>query len=136
MRRALVGPCLSSLTQEFDPMPTIRDLVTSIRRREGVDAVVVLGRDGLLIDGAVESGLDADGLAAHVPPLVGAATELANALGRGSFGLTVREYEHGLAVVAAVSADGFLLVLVRREANLAQLLFDLRRHRPQIAALI
>jgi len=117
-------------------MATIRDLVSALRRREGVDAVVVLGRDGLLIDGAVEAGLDADGLAAHVPPLVGAATELAGALGRGAFGLSVLEYERGLAVVAAVSADAFLLVLVRREANLAQLLFDLRRHRPQIAALI
>lgn len=117
-------------------MPTISDLVAALRRRDGVDAVVVLGRDGLLIDGAVESGLDAEGLAAHVPPLVGAATELASALSRGSFSLSVLEYEHGLAVIANVSADAYLLVLVKREANLAQLLFDLRRHRPQIAALI
>ncbi len=117
-------------------MPTISDLVSALRRREGVDAVVVLGRDGLMIDGAVESGLDADGLAAHVPPLVSAATELASALNRGPFALSVLEYEHGLAVVATVSVDAFLLVLVKREANLAQLLFDLRRHRPQIAALI
>lgn len=117
-------------------MPTIRDLVSVLRRREGVDAVVVLGRDGLLIDGAVESGLDPEGLAAHVPPLVGAAGDLAQALGRGPFGLSVLEYEHGLAVISAISADAFLLVLVRREANLAQLLFDLRRHRAQIAALV
>ena len=32
-------------------MPSIRDLVAAIRQREGVDAAVVLGRDGLLIDG-------------------------------------------------------------------------------------
>lgn len=117
-------------------MATIRDLVGALRQRTGVDAVVVLGRDGLLIDGAVEAGLDADGLAAHVPPLVAAAGDLGSAIGRGTFGLTVLEYEHGLAVVAAISADALLFVLVRREANLAQLLFDLRRHRPQIAALV
>lgn len=117
-------------------MPSIRDLVSVLRRRDGVDAVVVLGRDGLLIDGAVEAGLDADGLAAHVPPLVGAAGELAQALGRGPFGLSVLDYEHGLAVVAALTPEAFLLVLVRREANLAQLLFDLRRHRAQLAALV
>jgi predicted regulator of Ras-like GTPase activity (Roadblock/LC7/MglB family) len=117
-------------------MPTIRDLVSVLRRRTGVDAVVVLGRDGLLIDGSAAAGLDPEGLAAHVPPLVGAAGELAHALGRGPFGLSVLEYEHGLAVVAAISADALLLLLVQREANLAQLLFDLRRHRAQIAALV
>ncbi len=40
-------------------MPTIRDLVRALRRREGVDAAMVLGRDGLLIDGATEMGVAA-----------------------------------------------------------------------------
>ena len=34
-------------------MATIRDLVGAIRKREGVEAVVVLGRDGLVIDSQV-----------------------------------------------------------------------------------
>lgn len=40
-------------------MPTIRDLVSALRLREGVDAAMVLGRDGLLIDGATEMGVAA-----------------------------------------------------------------------------
>ena len=40
-------------------MPSIRDLVAAIRQRDGVDAAVVLGRDGLLIDGQLIPGLDA-----------------------------------------------------------------------------
>src|SRR5581483_12471103 len=31
-------------------MPSIRDLVAAIRQRDGVDAAIVLGRDGLLIE--------------------------------------------------------------------------------------
>ena len=31
-------------------MPSIRDLTVAIRQRPGIEAVVVLGRDGLLID--------------------------------------------------------------------------------------
>jgi predicted regulator of Ras-like GTPase activity (Roadblock/LC7/MglB family) len=116
-------------------MPTIRDLVSALRRREGIDAAIVLGRDGLLIDGATAASHDAEGLAAHVPPMVGAAIEMGLASDRGDFGLLVLEYEAGMAVVAAVSADALLLVLLRPSANLASLLFDLRRHRPQIAAL-
>lgn len=48
-------------------MPTIRDLVGAIRQREGVDAAVVLGRDGLLIDGQAVPGLASEEVAAHVP---------------------------------------------------------------------
>jgi predicted regulator of Ras-like GTPase activity (Roadblock/LC7/MglB family) len=117
-------------------MPTIRDLVIALRHRDGVEAVVVLGHDGLLIDGSVNADLDAEALAALVPPIAGAAADLAQTLARGPFGLSVLEYERGMAVVAAVSAQAFLLVLVRPDANLSQLLFDLRRHRLQIAALL
>jgi len=117
-------------------MPTIRDLVSALRRRDGVDAALVLGRDGLLIDAANEAAIDADGVAAHVPPLVTAAVELSHVSGRGEFGLLVVEYAHGIAVVTAVSPEALLLVLLRPAANLSSLLFDLRRHRAQIAAIV
>ncbi len=116
-------------------MATIRDLVSALRRRDGVDAAIVLGRDGLLIDGATES-LDPEGLAAFVPPMVTAAVDMGLASGRGDFGLMVLEYGAGTAVVTAVSPDALLLVLLRPTANLAAMLYDLRRHRAQIAALI
>ena len=51
-------------------MPTIRELVAAIRQRDGVEAAIVLGRDGLLIDGQAVPNLDAEGLAAHVPSIV------------------------------------------------------------------
>jgi predicted regulator of Ras-like GTPase activity (Roadblock/LC7/MglB family) len=117
-------------------MPTIRDLVSALRRRDGVQAAIVLGRDGLLIDGAVEQAFDAEGLAAHVPPLITAATELGVTSNRGELGLVVMEYSGGIAVAAAVSVDALLLILLTPSANLAALLYDLRRHRAQIAALV
>lgn len=117
-------------------MPTIRDLVSALRRREGVDAAVVLGRDGLLIDGTSDGALDPDGLAAHVPPMVTAAIDMGRAAGRGEFGLMVLEYTGGTAIVTAVSSDALLLVLLASTANLPALLYDLRRHRSQIAALV
>lgn len=117
-------------------MPTIRDLVSALRRRDGVQAAIVLGRDGLLIDGAVDSTFDAEGLAAHVPPLITAAAELGVTSARGELGLVVMEYAAGVAVAASVSADALLLILCAPNANLAALLYDLRRHRAQIAALV
>jgi predicted regulator of Ras-like GTPase activity (Roadblock/LC7/MglB family) len=117
-------------------MATIRDLVSALRRRDGVDAAIVLGRDGLLIDGATEGALDPEGLSAHVPPMVIAAIDMGAAAGRGDFGLMVLEYSGGTVVVTSVSPDALLLVLLNPSANLAAMLFDLRRHRAQIAALV
>jgi hypothetical protein len=48
------------------PMPTIRDLIGALGRRDGVEAAVVLGRDGLRIDGNSAASLVPDGLAALV----------------------------------------------------------------------
>jgi uncharacterized protein len=117
-------------------MPTIRDLVSALRRRDGVQAAIILGRDGLLIDGATDSRFDAEGLAAHVPPLVNAATELGQTSARGDLGLVVLEYGNGVAVAASVSPDALLLILLAPGADLAALLYDLRRHRAHIAALV
>jgi predicted regulator of Ras-like GTPase activity (Roadblock/LC7/MglB family) len=117
-------------------MPTIRDLVGAIRQREGVEAAVVLGRDGLLIDGQAVPQLDAEQIAAHVPAVVGAADELGAAAGRGAFATAVLEHDRGVAIVAAMSRDAVLLVLAQPTANIAQLLLELRRNREHIAALV
>jgi uncharacterized protein len=117
-------------------MPTIRELVGAIAEREGVEAAIVLGRDGLVIDGRTASSHDLEHLAAHVPSLVAAAEELATHAKRGAVVTSVVEYERGFAVVCALSAEALLLVLVHPTANLGALLFDLRRHRGNIAALV
>ena len=117
-------------------MPTIRDLVAAIRQRDGVEAAIVLGRDGLLIDSQVVPNLHAEDVAAHVPSIINAADELGSATARGALTTAVIEYPRGIAVVSALTADAVLLVLVDPSANVGQLLFELRRNREHIAALV
>ncbi|MCX5766622.1 MAG: roadblock/LC7 domain-containing protein [Gemmatimonadetes bacterium] len=117
-------------------MPTIRDLVAAIRQREGVEAAVILGRDGLLIDSQVVPGLDAEHVAAHVPSIIQFADELGASAERGALQTAVLELEHSLAVVSCLSPDAVLLVLVQPSADLGQLLYELRRNRANIAALV
>ena len=117
-------------------MPSIRDLVTAIREREGVEAAVVLGRDGLLIDSQAIAGLDADDIAARIPPIITPADELGAATRRGELVTAILEHQRGLAIVSVLSPEAVLLVLVSPKANVGQLLFELRRNREQIAALV
>jgi predicted regulator of Ras-like GTPase activity (Roadblock/LC7/MglB family) len=117
-------------------MPTIRDVVQALARREGVDAVIILGNDGLPIDSQAAPDLDAETVAAHLPGVLQACEELGRNALRGELTIGVLEYADGFAVVANLSHDAKLLVLLRPHANLGPLLYDLTRHRAAIAGLL
>ena len=117
-------------------MASIRDLVGAIRQRDGVEAAVILGRDGLLIDSQAVPGVDAEAIAARIPAIIAPADELGSGANRGPLVTAVLEFRKGLAIASVLSADAILLVLVKPDANIGQLLFELRRNREQIAALV
>lgn len=117
-------------------MATIREVVEALARRGGVDAVVVVGRDGLPIDSRTANGVDADNVAALLPSVINAMAQLGQAGGRGEFGTGVLEFGAGIVVVSVLNADALLVVLVRPSTNVGALLYDLRRHRSAIAGLL
>lgn len=117
-------------------MASIRDLVAALRQREGVDAAIVLGRDGLVIDSQAVPGMDVEDLAARIPPIIGPADELGTTAGRGEVVTVILEHRQGLAILSVLSAEAVLLVLVQPSANIGQLLYELRRNREHIAALV
>jgi predicted regulator of Ras-like GTPase activity (Roadblock/LC7/MglB family) len=117
-------------------MATIRDVVEALSRSNGVDAVVVVGRDGLPIDSRVGNGVDADSVAALLPSAIKHMAQLGDAGGRGDFGTAVLEFGKGLAIIAVLNAEALLIVLVQPATNVGALLFDLRRHRTAIAGLL
>lgn len=117
-------------------MATIRDVVEALSRPAGVDAVVVVGRDGLAIDARTRDGVDPETVAALLPSVINGMAQLGEAGRRGEFASGVLEFGSGLAIVAVLSADALLVVLVQPATNVGQLLFDLRRHRSAIAGLL
>ena len=96
---------------------------------------MVLGNDGLLIQGDGQPGFDLDVLAASVPGIVSTATDLARNARIGEVDSTVIQTSDGFIIVNVISADAILLIVLRFDANLAQLLGELRRNRDSIAAL-
>jgi predicted regulator of Ras-like GTPase activity (Roadblock/LC7/MglB family) len=117
-------------------LPGIRDLVAAVRQREGVEAAVVLGHDGLLIHGSGQPGFDLEALAAAVPNVLFATSELSRSSRLGNVDSAVVQTSDGFIIVNVISADALLLVALRFDANIAQLLGELRRNRDSIAALV
>src|SRR3954463_7900949 len=107
-------------------MPNIRDFTSALRQRPGVDAVLVLGKDGLLIEGFAAPGLNNEDLAARVPALVAEAEALGGVTLHGPLIPAILEPQTGYAIVAALADDSLLLVLLRPSADLGGLLFAVR----------
>jgi len=116
-------------------MASIRDLVDAVRSREGVEAAIVLGRDGLLVDGETVSYLDGEQVAAHSPAVFAAADALGKAARAGQLQTAVLEFPGTIAIISAMSEDALLVVLARPTAALPPLLGELRRLRQHIASL-
>jgi len=115
---------------------TIRDVVEALSRRAGVDAVVVVGRDGLPIDSRTPNDVDAESVAALLPAAINGLAQLGQAGQRGDFNTGVLEFGAGLLVMSVLNAEALLVVLVRGSTNVGELLYDLRRHRSAIAGLL
>jgi predicted regulator of Ras-like GTPase activity (Roadblock/LC7/MglB family) len=114
-------------------MPTHRDLIHAIRQRPGVSATVLVGADGLVIDGDAGDSVRLDEAAARTPQLTMAADHVGSLANMGAFTTAVLEYTGGYVIVSALGPDVVLLVATSDAAGLGPLLFDLRRYRTPIA---
>jgi predicted regulator of Ras-like GTPase activity (Roadblock/LC7/MglB family) len=117
-------------------MTGLADVVRGLAGREGVQAVVLVSADGLPIDQAGPTPVDADALAALTATIARYAIRLGESGRRGEPRTAVFEYDGGLILMARAGSDSWLLVVTAVDADVGHLLFDLRHHRSALAALL
>lgn len=98
--------------------------------------MVILGADGLLIETHDAAQTHAEAIAARVPGVAMAASQLGDSAGSGSASTILLEFEHGYGVVLRLSEQVLLFVSASPDVDLSGLLFDLRRNRSSMAALV
>lgn len=116
-------------------MAGLKDVVKDLLGREGVQAVVVLSADGLAIEQASRDSVDVDSLAALTASVVQYATRLGLGANAGGLRTAVLEYERALLVIAQIGTGESLAIMAAPSTDLGPLLYDLRQHRPALAAL-
>jgi predicted regulator of Ras-like GTPase activity (Roadblock/LC7/MglB family) len=111
---------------------TLEDL----RGHPGVDHVLILGRDGLLVRHLGAEPLDTDTVSAMVPGIATTAGQVGEASGLGDFSAAVVELERGVAVVVALSDELLIALLLQPGVGFAPLLTRVRRDREVLAAAV
>ena len=117
-------------------MSELDQALDRIREHPGVEHVLVLGRDGLLIQHAGSGELDAETVSAMVPGVAGAAAALGGAAGAGAAQTVVVRLERGVAVVQGLNDEVLLAVLLKAGTGFAPLLGELAGGRERLAALV
>ena len=118
-------------------MTQLDDALQALLTHDGVQHVLLIGTDGLLvrhIGGA--DGPDPERVAARAPRVVTAAEGLARAAGSAEAGTVVLDLGDAVAVVASLSRELLLTVLIRSGVGFAGLLREIRRERARLADLV
>jgi predicted regulator of Ras-like GTPase activity (Roadblock/LC7/MglB family) len=117
-------------------MPGLREVVQHLIKRDGVDAVLVVSADGLIIDHAASPGVDTDAIAALLPALTQSARQVGEVTAGGRLTHAAFEFGNRQLVLSALGDDIYLAILTSPDVNIGNLLYDLRRHQPALASLI
>ena len=117
-------------------MTGLADVVRTMAERPDVAAAVLVSGDGLPIQHAGGRTLEPDAVAALAATCARHAGTLAEALALGAMETMVLECAGGLIVLTRLGSGDWLLVLPADGADLGDLLYDLRRHRPALASLL
>src|SRR3954466_16291720 len=117
-------------------MTALADIVKALATREYVEAVLMLSADGLPIAHASREPFEPEAVAALTATLVQYATRLGLGAGRGAPRTSVIEYERGLLILAQLNSADSLAILAAPDADVSELLYEFREHRPALAELL
>ena len=111
----------------------LRTLLHGITQRPEVTGAAIVSGEGLLIDHTLPAGTDGEALAALAATVIRQLVELGAASRLGHPTSAVLEFAGGPAIVGMVDGGAALFVMARPEADLGELLYLVRRHRPAVA---
>jgi predicted regulator of Ras-like GTPase activity (Roadblock/LC7/MglB family) len=117
-------------------MTGLGEVIQGLAAREGVHGVLLLSRDGLVIEHSAGRNVDPETAAALSATLAQHAGRLAEGLDLGELRTAVLQFADGLLILAGVGGGDWLAVLAGPHADVGPLLYDLRHHRQALTALL
>ena len=102
-------------------------------RVDGISIVIVVGRDGFVIDGVANGAtLDTEAVGAVVSTGLGSAEVMGNELNVGKMTQAMLEYKDGIVVTNFLGEDAILAAVADLKANLGNVRFQVKKIAPEI----
>lgn len=117
-------------------MEAVQQALSGLVDRPEVDGAALISPEGLPLASRLDGSQDPEALAALVITLVRTGRQLADAAGRPDPERLVLETTAGMLLACPLADGALLLVLANPQAEVGQLLYDLRQLRGDLAALL
>ena len=117
-------------------MTQFDEILGDLKSHEGVEHIILVGRDGLLVQDLVDEPRARETLAAMLPAIADACSAVGRASEKGQFATAAIEFETGVVIVSSVTPDLLLAAVVRAGVGFAPLLRSLRADRARLAEML
>jgi uncharacterized protein len=118
-------------------MAGLGDCLNDLARIQGVKAVVVVARDGFIVDGVIlQENLDMDAVAAMVASGFGASERVGRELVVGEMSQAAMEYDRGFLVMSLLPEDAVLACVADLNSNLGNIRYQLKKRSSTIATFL
>ncbi|MEQ8189913.1 MAG: roadblock/LC7 domain-containing protein [Candidatus Eremiobacterota bacterium] len=102
-------------------MKSPKEILKGILETDGVKAVMISGRDGLIISSVGTIDADTETLGAIASSGLGSSEALGAEAGIGELEQFISQYKSGIAIIQLVTSEAVLLLLATKDANLGML---------------
>ena len=113
-------------------MATMKGLLNELVRVEGINAAVVVGRDGFVIEGETNGRLDMEAVGAVISTGIGSAEVMGSALAVGEMTQGMVEYRDGVIVMGLLGNKAVLAVVAGKQANLGNVRYQVKQRAPEL----
>jgi len=114
----------------------IKQILSEFLKLDGISAVVVVGRDGFVIESAVSGKVNIEALGAMASTGLGASEAMGNELGKGMLTQTLVELENGSIILSPLSAEELIAIVVDNNANIGKVRYELKKNKERIIAAL
>lgn len=118
-------------------MAKTKEVLGELVKVDGVNAAVIVARDGFVIDGVSNRGnLDADTVGAVISAGTGSSEVMGRELNVGAMTQGMMEFTDGLIMMSLVGLDAILAVVADPKANLGYVRFQIKKRIPEIEGML
>jgi uncharacterized protein len=102
-------------------------VLKTLRSSGDIEGAAVITRDGLLISGELNKGIDGDNLAAMAAAMIGAAETAVQELGKGTPDRVIVESKKAKMITIGAGEQAILVCIVGADAKLGLILMEMKK---------